>query len=236
MSMTYRGEVEIVERDDAAHRAVMKARKAKEARGQGTAERRRRRCRWPANGGATAGHDRRPTSQLSGKAAAMGQGVIQDVSARLVETFADNLAEMLAAPAAGAEAEAAPAGGGNGGASAEAPTAATAGARRQRARGAPDRRQRSARAATRPSGGSRPRGRSRVHPAAKAGKSLGVKLEQSFEVDAPIGAVWAALIDVERVAPCLPGAEVTEVGADGTYRGTFRVKLGPTTARLSRRR
>jgi uncharacterized protein len=57
-----------------------------------------------------------------------------------------------------------------------------------------------------------------------------VKLEQSFEVDAPLDAVWAALIDVERVAPCLPGAEVTEVGEDGTYTGTFSVKLGPTTA------
>jgi carbon monoxide dehydrogenase subunit G len=57
-----------------------------------------------------------------------------------------------------------------------------------------------------------------------------VKLEQSFEVDAPIDAVWAALIDVERVAPCLPGAEVTEVGEDGTYNGTFSVKLGPATA------
>ena len=57
-----------------------------------------------------------------------------------------------------------------------------------------------------------------------------MKLEQSFEVDAPLEAVWAALVDVERVAPCLPGAEVTEVGDDGTYHGTFSVKLGPATA------
>jgi uncharacterized protein len=57
-----------------------------------------------------------------------------------------------------------------------------------------------------------------------------MKLEQSFEVDAPLDQVWEALIDVERVAPCLPGAEVTEVTEDGTYRGTFTVKLGPTTA------
>jgi carbon monoxide dehydrogenase subunit G len=35
---------------------------------------------------------------------------------------------------------------------------------------------------------------------------------------------------VERVAPCLPGAEITEAGEDGTYRGTFSVRLGPTTA------
>jgi uncharacterized protein len=57
-----------------------------------------------------------------------------------------------------------------------------------------------------------------------------VKLEQSFEVRAPIDQVWETLIDIERVAPCLPGAEVTEAGEDGTYRGSFSVKLGPTTA------
>ncbi|MGI8438628.1 MAG: SRPBCC family protein [Thermoleophilaceae bacterium] len=57
-----------------------------------------------------------------------------------------------------------------------------------------------------------------------------MKLEQSFEVEAPVGEVWAALIDIPRVAPCLPGAEINEVSDDGTYSGDFRVKLGPTTA------
>jgi uncharacterized protein len=57
-----------------------------------------------------------------------------------------------------------------------------------------------------------------------------VKLEHSFTVDAPLERVWEALIDVERVAPCLPGAQVTDAGEDGTYRGTFSVRLGPTTA------
>jgi carbon monoxide dehydrogenase subunit G len=57
-----------------------------------------------------------------------------------------------------------------------------------------------------------------------------VKLEQSFEVAAPVEEVWAALIDVQRVAPCLPGAEITEAGDDGVYHGTFTVRLGPTTA------
>ncbi|MBA2419599.1 MAG: hypothetical protein H0V57_00535 [Thermoleophilaceae bacterium] len=46
-----------------------------------------------------------------------------------------------------------------------------------------------------------------------------MKLEQSFEVSAQLDRVWAALIDVERVAPCLPGAEITEQGDDRTYRG-----------------
>lgn len=57
-----------------------------------------------------------------------------------------------------------------------------------------------------------------------------MKLEQSFEVDAPLPDVWAALVDVQRVAPCLPGAEVTDASDDGTYHGTFSVKLGPATA------
>jgi carbon monoxide dehydrogenase subunit G len=57
-----------------------------------------------------------------------------------------------------------------------------------------------------------------------------MKLEQSFTVAAPIDQVWDALIDVERVAPCLPGAEITGQAPDGSYEGTFTVKLGPATA------
>jgi uncharacterized protein len=56
-----------------------------------------------------------------------------------------------------------------------------------------------------------------------------VKLEQTFEVDAPLQRVWEALIDVERVAPCLPGATITEAGEDGTYEGTFSAKVGPAS-------
>jgi carbon monoxide dehydrogenase subunit G len=57
-----------------------------------------------------------------------------------------------------------------------------------------------------------------------------VKLQQSFDVRAPVERVWETLIDIERVAPCLPGAEITEADDDGSYRGTFSVRLGPTTA------
>ena len=57
-----------------------------------------------------------------------------------------------------------------------------------------------------------------------------MKLEHSFDVQAPVERVWEALIDIERVAPCLPGAEITESADDGTYKGNFTVKLGPTTA------
>ena len=57
-----------------------------------------------------------------------------------------------------------------------------------------------------------------------------MKLEQSFEVNAPIEQVWAALIDVEKVAPCLPGAAITGHDDDGNYHGTFPVRLGPMSA------
>jgi carbon monoxide dehydrogenase subunit G len=57
-----------------------------------------------------------------------------------------------------------------------------------------------------------------------------MKLEQSFEVAAPLERVWRTLVDVEHVAPCLPGAAVTGRNDDGSYNGTFTVKIGPTTA------
>jgi uncharacterized protein len=57
-----------------------------------------------------------------------------------------------------------------------------------------------------------------------------VKMEHSFEVAAPVERVWKALLDVEYVAPCLPGAAITGRNDEGAYTGTFTVKLGPTTA------
>jgi uncharacterized protein len=60
-----------------------------------------------------------------------------------------------------------------------------------------------------------------------------MKLEQSFEVAAPLQRVWEALIDVEHVAPCLPGASVTSRNKDGSYNGAFKVKIGPTSASYS---
>jgi carbon monoxide dehydrogenase subunit G len=57
-----------------------------------------------------------------------------------------------------------------------------------------------------------------------------MQLAQSFEVAAPIDRVWETLIDIERVAPCLPGAAITGRSDDGSYQGTFTVKIGPTSA------
>jgi carbon monoxide dehydrogenase subunit G len=101
ISMLYRGQVEIIERDDSTHVAMMRA-KAREARGQGTADAHVKMSLEPQADGA---HATIATDlQLSGRAAAMGRGVIGDVASKLVETFAGNLAEMLAGPAAPVEA------------------------------------------------------------------------------------------------------------------------------------
>jgi len=54
-----------------------------------------------------------------------------------------------------------------------------------------------------------------------------VKIEQNVEVDAPLDRVWALVTDVPRIAPCMPGAQLTNVVDERTYEGTIRVKLGP---------
>jgi uncharacterized protein len=104
ISMTYRGNVEIVERDPENHRAVMRAR-ARETRGQGTADARVT-MNLAQEGGQTKG-TMLADVQLAGRAAAMGRGVIQDVSGKIVSTFAQNLEEMLAGGGAAAAPEAA---------------------------------------------------------------------------------------------------------------------------------
>jgi len=56
-----------------------------------------------------------------------------------------------------------------------------------------------------------------------------VKIEDSFRVDVPVDEAWKVLLDLERIAPCLPGAQLTEVEGD-EYRGTVKIKVGPITA------
>lgn len=92
MSMTYGGEVQIVHRDEQERRATMRV-KAKEARGQGTADAHVHMSLAAEAGGTHAAIE--TEVQLSGRIAAMGQSVIGDVSAKLIETFAANLAAML---------------------------------------------------------------------------------------------------------------------------------------------
>ncbi|HEY2053589.1 MAG TPA: SRPBCC family protein [Solirubrobacterales bacterium] len=56
-----------------------------------------------------------------------------------------------------------------------------------------------------------------------------MKLVNEFTVAAPIEQTWTTLLDVERVASCLPGASIEPVGEDGSYRGRMRVKVGPVS-------
>jgi carbon monoxide dehydrogenase subunit G len=55
-----------------------------------------------------------------------------------------------------------------------------------------------------------------------------MRLEHEFVVPAPVDAAWAVLLDVPRIAPCLPGAALTEHDAD-SFAGTVKVKVGPIT-------
>ena len=59
---------------------------------------------------------------------------------------------------------------------------------------------------------------------------MGMRIEKSFVVNAPVDAVWAFLTDPRKVASCLPGAAVTEAIDDKSYGGTMTVKVGPVTA------
>jgi carbon monoxide dehydrogenase subunit G len=56
-----------------------------------------------------------------------------------------------------------------------------------------------------------------------------VKIEDEFQVDVPVDEAWNVLLDVERIAPCLPGAQLQEVEGD-EYRGIVKIKVGPITA------
>jgi carbon monoxide dehydrogenase subunit G len=92
MTMNYKGDVDIREKDTDAHRALMHV-KAREARGQGTAT---ADVTMQLQEEGTGTHASVIAEvQLAGKAAAMGRGLIQDVSAKLVDQFADNLQAML---------------------------------------------------------------------------------------------------------------------------------------------
>ena len=113
ISMQYRGDVEVVDKDLENHSAKLKV-QAREARGQGTASADVSMHLDEKDGGT---HGQMVANvQLAGRAAAMGKGVIQDVSAKLVDQFANNLGAMLGSqPAAAASTN------GGGAAAAESP-------------------------------------------------------------------------------------------------------------------
>jgi carbon monoxide dehydrogenase subunit G len=56
-------------------------------------------------------------------------------------------------------------------------------------------------------------------------------LNHEFVVNVPVAEAWAILTDLERIAPCLPGAQLTEVEGE-TYRGQVKIKVGPILAQF----
>ncbi|GIU98918.1 MAG: hypothetical protein KatS3mg014_0534 [Actinomycetota bacterium] len=54
-------------------------------------------------------------------------------------------------------------------------------------------------------------------------------IENEFTVTAPAEFLWNYLLDVERIAPCMPGAELTEIVDERTWKGKLNAKFGPVT-------
>ena len=57
-----------------------------------------------------------------------------------------------------------------------------------------------------------------------------MNVNNEFMVGVPIEEAWKAMLDLERIAPCLPGASIDDQDGD-EYKGTMRVKVGPITAK-----
>lgn len=56
-----------------------------------------------------------------------------------------------------------------------------------------------------------------------------MEIENEFTVPTAVDPLWAFLLDVERVAPCMPGAELTETVDENTWKGKVDMKLGPVS-------
>src|SRR5580765_1187087 len=56
-----------------------------------------------------------------------------------------------------------------------------------------------------------------------------MQIQDAFVVDAPVERVWNYVLDVTKVAPCMPGAELTETVDDTTWKGKVAIKLGPVS-------
>jgi carbon monoxide dehydrogenase subunit G len=58
---------------------------------------------------------------------------------------------------------------------------------------------------------------------------MAINIKETFQVDAPIDAVWRFVVDPHQVVTCLPGAELQEVVDDRTFLGSVKVKVGAIT-------
>jgi len=56
-----------------------------------------------------------------------------------------------------------------------------------------------------------------------------MKLRNEFSIAAPVDSTWQILLDIQRVAACLPGATIEPADGEGVYRGQMKIRLGPMT-------
>jgi len=56
-----------------------------------------------------------------------------------------------------------------------------------------------------------------------------MQIENAFTVAQPPETLWATLLDVEKIVPCMPGAELTEVVDDTHWKGKLNAKFGPVS-------
>lgn len=59
-----------------------------------------------------------------------------------------------------------------------------------------------------------------------------MRFRNAFDVPLPPEEAWAVLTDIPRIAPCMPGAALTEQVDDRTYKGNVAVRLGPVALTL----
>jgi carbon monoxide dehydrogenase subunit G len=57
-----------------------------------------------------------------------------------------------------------------------------------------------------------------------------MKIDNEFTVSVPVQQAWDVMLDLQKIAPCLPGAAIQDEKGDGEYAGTMKVKIGPITA------
>lgn len=62
-----------------------------------------------------------------------------------------------------------------------------------------------------------------------------MQFENTFDVSLPADVTWRWLVDIPRIAPCLPGAALTAVEGPGCFSGRFAVRIGPVRLRFSGR-
>jgi carbon monoxide dehydrogenase subunit G len=59
-----------------------------------------------------------------------------------------------------------------------------------------------------------------------------MEFDNTLEVPLPPAETWKVLLDIKRIATCIPGAELTEVVDENTYKGKVAVRLGPVALSL----